>query len=217
MTPMTTPNWPQCFRRQRIRRASGLRRPWPMRDITRGAICMHAHQKVVMPEAQSPLEHPYHKDRFNYDEETDSYICPLGRRLPFTRMKRTRGISVLYRASGAVCRGCPAFGVCTRDGRHGRALEIGPHDTTLRRHRAWMRTDRARGAYARRKGLVEPVFGIIKERQAARRFLLRGLVNVALSGPCWPQPSTCAPYGKHGIARQPHVASRANSPILSPQ
>ena len=143
--------------------------------------CMLRDQKVVMPEAQSrALEHPYHKDRFNYDEETDSYICPLGRRLPFTRMKRTRGISVrLYRASGAVCRGCPAFGVCTRDGRHGRALEIGPHDTTLRRHRAWMRTDRARGAYARRKGLVEPVFGIIKERQAARRFLLRGLVNVA--------------------------------------
>ena len=30
-----------------------------------------------------------------------------------------------------------------------------------------------------RKQLVEPVFGIIKEQQGARRFLLRGLVNVA--------------------------------------
>ena len=134
-----------------------------------------------MPEAQSRrLDHPYHKDRFSYDETTDSYICPQGQRLDFIRIKRTGGRRVrVYRSSGVVCRGCPAFGVCTRDGRHGRALEIGPYDTALRRHRAWMGTDRAREAYARRKGLVEPVFGIIKERQGARRFLLRGLANVA--------------------------------------
>ena len=34
-------------------------------------------------------------------------------------------------------------------------------------------------AYGLRKQLVEPVFGIIKEQQRARRFLLRGLANVA--------------------------------------
>ena len=143
--------------------------------------CALRDQQVVMPEAQRrALGHPYHKDRFTYDEETDSYICPKGQWLRFTRMKRRRGIAVrLYRASGAVCRACPVFGVCTRDGRNGRALEIGPHDTALRRHRRWMRTDEARQSYDRRKGLVEPVFGIIKEQQAARRVLLRGIDNVA--------------------------------------
>ena len=49
----------------------------------------------------------------------------------------------------------------------------------LRRHRAWMSTSAAREAYKLRKQLVEPVFGIIKEQQGTRRFLLRGLVNVA--------------------------------------
>ena len=49
----------------------------------------------------------------------------------------------------------------------------------LRRHRAWMSTSAAKEAYELRKQLVEPVFGIIKEQQGARRFLLRGLVNVA--------------------------------------
>ena len=49
----------------------------------------------------------------------------------------------------------------------------------LRRHRAWMSTPAAREAYKLRKQLVEPVFGIIKEQQRARRFLLRGLANVA--------------------------------------
>ena len=49
----------------------------------------------------------------------------------------------------------------------------------LRRHRAWMSTSAAKEAYGLRKQLVEPVFGIIKEQQGARRFLLRGLANVA--------------------------------------
>ena len=85
----------------------------------------------------------------------------------------------LYRASEAVCQVCPAFGVCTRAKEIGRSLAIGPHDAVLRRHRAWMSTSAAREAYKLRKQLVEPVFGIIKEQQGARRFLLRGLVNVA--------------------------------------
>ena len=39
-------------------------------------------------------------------------------------------------------------------------------------------TEPAQAAYSRRKQLPEPVFGILKEQQAARHFLLRGLENV---------------------------------------
>ena len=49
----------------------------------------------------------------------------------------------------------------------------------LRQHRAWMSTNLAKEVYRLRKQLVEPVFGITKEQMAGRRFLLRGLVNVA--------------------------------------
>ena len=42
-----------------------------------------------------------------------------------------------------------------------------------------MSTDVCKQIYGRRKQLVEPVFGIIKEQMGAKRFLLRGLVNVA--------------------------------------
>ena len=84
----------------------------------------------------------------------------------------------MYRASGSVCRECPAFGVFTRDGTYGRGLEVGPHDAALRSHRAWMETEEAKQAYGLRKQLVEPVFGIVKEQLGARRFLLRGLANV---------------------------------------
>jgi hypothetical protein len=41
-----------------------------------------------------------------------------------------------------------------------------------------MQTEQAKTLYGRRKELVEPVFGIIKEQQGLRRFLLRSRTNV---------------------------------------
>ena len=145
------------------------------------AECDRRGQQVVVSEArQRFLTDAYHKDRFTYDEQSDSFTCPQGRRLKFLRIQHTNGVPLrLYRASGAVCQACPAFGVCTRARETGRSLAIGPHDGVLRRHRAWRTTLAAKEAYRLRKQLVEPVFGIIKEQQRARRFLLRGLANVA--------------------------------------
>ena len=144
------------------------------------AQCDRRGQEVVVPEArQRFLKDPYHKDRFIYDEHSDSFRCPQGQTLAFVRIQHTNGVPLrLYRASGGVCQACPAFKYCTRAKEIGRSLAIGPHDTVLRRHRAWMSTSAAREAYKLRKQLVEPVFGIIKEQQRARRFLLRGLANV---------------------------------------
>ena len=143
--------------------------------------CVRRGQRVVMPEPRQRLVgHPYHKDRFVYDREEDSYSCPHGQTLRFARIRRRKGTPErMYRASGAVCRACPAFGECTKDYRYGRSLAIGPYDAVLRRHRAWMETKEAKQVYDLRKQLAEPVFGIIKEQLGARRFLLRGIVNVA--------------------------------------
>ena len=85
----------------------------------------------------------------------------------------------LYLSSAEVCRACPAFGVCTKNRTQGRALGVGPHDMVLRNHRKWMSTSWAKTALKRRSPLVEAVFGILKEQMAARRFALRGLVNVS--------------------------------------
>ena len=145
--------------------------------------CERRGQQVVIPETrQRLLGDPYHKDRFTYDEHSDSYICPQGQTLSFLGIDRTRSRAPkrLYQvASATVCRTCPAFGACTKNHRHGRSLKIGPHDAVLRRHRAWMSTSEAKQAYRLRQQLVEPVFGIIKEQLGARRFMLRGITNVA--------------------------------------
>ena len=144
------------------------------------AECDRRGQQVVVPEArQRFLKDPYHKDRFTYDEHNDSFKCPQGQMLTFVRIQHVNGVPLrLYRTVGAVCQACPAFRACTSAKEIGRSLAIGPHDEVLRRHRAWMSTSEAKEAHRFRKRLVEPVFGIIKEQQGARRFLLRGLANV---------------------------------------
>lgn len=141
--------------------------------------CVERKQVIVMPEPhQGALESPYHKDYFKHDKDADTYTCPRGKVLHFQGMKKTRGtLARQYRASASVCRQCPAFGTCTKNA-HGRTMEIGPNDTLLRQHRAWMATHEAKQTYRRRKELPEPTFGILKEQMGMRQFLLRGLSNV---------------------------------------
>lgn len=147
------------------------------------AACAGAQYPVAMPESHRRAPEapdPYHKDAFVYDEQTDTYTCPQGQRLRFVGEKHAQGrpVARVYRASRAICLGCPAFGTCTKDRRHGRMLHSGPQEVALRTHRAWMATQAAKTAYRQRKQLPEPVFGILKQQQDARRFLLRGLQGV---------------------------------------
>ena len=140
-------------------------------------------QRLVMTERYpKATQGPYFKDQFRYDASTDSYLCPQGQRLPFSGIRKNNvkipGPFRVYRGSKTTCHACPAYGVCTRDGHTGRALWIGPADTLLREHREWMTTETAKTLYSRRKGLIEPVFGILKEQLGGRRFLLRGLARV---------------------------------------
>jgi len=134
-------------------------------------------QRLVMPESQmGAKDSPYHKDRFGYDAAQDRYTCPQGQVLTF-RSTKADG-SRVYRGQAAVCRACPAFGTCTTNQRHGRSLEVSQYEPELRAHRTWMATAEAQALYRRRKELAEPVFGLLKEGQGARRLLLRGLAAV---------------------------------------
>ena len=144
--------------------------------------CAERRQVVLMPDPQAPRPgKAYHKDRFAYDPEADTYTCPQGQTLTFHGLvARAAGKPTArkYRASKAACAACPVRAQCTTSITKGRSLAISPDDAALRAHRAVMATAAAGSAYRRRKTLPEPAFGILKERQAARRFLLRGLANV---------------------------------------
>ena len=171
---------------EKAEEATGTKVPMTLADSDYFAVseldkCARRGQQVVVPEVrQKSVDHPYHKDRFIYDEATDTYTCPKGQPLHFAQHQFTNRVwNRVYRASRAICLKCPAVKMCTWDGRRGRRILIGPNDSAPRRHRNWMSTETDKRKYQCRKHLVEPVFGIIKEQMGVRRFLLRGLLNVS--------------------------------------
>lgn len=138
------------------------------------------HQVLVAePQGRKREGNPYHKDHFIYDAPGDAWRCPQGQSLTFVWAERHKGgyqVRV-YQAAGKVCQQCPAFGQCTKSPQ-GRRLKMGEYEQVRQRHRELMQQEDIKSLYRRRKALVEPVFGMIKEQQGGRRFLLRGLANV---------------------------------------
>lgn len=145
------------------------------------ALCKGRGIKALMPEANARLqEGPYHKSRFAYSADEDAYTCPHGQPLTFRGMQARPGKgyeSRRYRAVPGVCRACPAFGECTKS-RSGRAIYVTPNEGLLHAHRQLMEEPESKALYSKRKQTIEPVFGIIKEQMAGRRFLLRGIEGV---------------------------------------
>ena len=82
--------------------------------------CASRGQRVAMPESQRrALRRPYHKDRFTYDESSDSYRCPQGQALRFIRIKRNHGVPM--RTVPDLRRRLPGVS-CLRDLYEGRSL-----------------------------------------------------------------------------------------------
>ena len=135
-----------------------------------------------MPESPGgmALDHLYHKDRFTCDGDSGTCSYPQGQALSLVRGRFARKTNKrMCQAPRHICQACPVAGDCLTRGSPGRSLTVSPYDVALRRRRAWMATEEARSASKMRKQLVEPVFGVIKEQQGLRRFLLRGLGNAA--------------------------------------
>ena len=144
------------------------------------AQCASSGYAVLMPETHDRKRlHPYHKKRFTYCPQSDTYLCPKGKTLSFKDAFRHRSGYRLrrYRAHGSDCVACPAFGECTAS-MDGRSIRVGEYETLLQKHRQRMAVESSEERYRRRKAIVEPVFGLLKERHHARRFLLRGRQQV---------------------------------------
>lgn len=120
----------------------------------------------------------FHKSRFKYDEEKDVFICPLGKELKFKRIKDNS--KKKYKVRVYHCqhwKDCPENTNCSKD-KMGRCIELLPHYKVLQRQIRKQKEPGNKEILAKRKQIVEPVFGIIKEVLGFRRFTVRGLEKV---------------------------------------
>ena len=130
----------------------------------------------LQPPSNATQKPAYYASRFRYDRERDRYVCPEGQAIVYVYSSQRGGRERrVYR--GQACAGCPARPDCTTNPR-GRTIERMPWAEAVEEHRQRMATDVAKERMRRRRTLIEPAFGTLKERLGLRQFLLRSLDGV---------------------------------------
>ena len=117
------------------------------------------------------------KADFRYDEQRDGFHCPGGQLL---RVKTVRGtVHRAYQAEIEACRSCAYYRRCCRSkSGAARTITSDGKEPLRRAMNERMRQPESKAIYARRKTIVEPVFGQIKN-SGFRGFGLRGKEKVA--------------------------------------
>lgn len=119
---------------------------------------------------------PFDKEHFIYDESADVFTCPAGKVLKFWYTKREpKAVYRVYRCSQ--CDSCQHFGQCTKS-KNGRSIWRRLVDKKIKAMRSKLDSDVGKAIYAKRRHIVEPVFGHIKAIIGFTGFNLRGLKKV---------------------------------------
>lgn len=132
----------------------------------RGIVPHVAAPRMVNNQGDGTL---FDRDRFHYDEASDTFSCPAGQTLARKALQKDRH-RVLYKAPPAACGACPLKSRCTPSPQ--RYVYRDLHEAVMDRMR-----QRATATVMRlRRCTVEPPFATLKYRIFGNpRFLLRGL------------------------------------------
>jgi len=117
------------------------------------------------------------KADFDYDEVEDCFSCPGGQSLALKRQTK-EGIKI-YQGVASVCADCPYENRCCQSSKgEARTLQTDDKEGLRQQMNAKMETKEAKAVYKKRKVVVEPVFGQIKN-SGFRQFSVRGREKVA--------------------------------------
>jgi transposase len=132
------------------------------------------------PAAATTKATVYSVDRFGYDPTRDVWVCPADKLLHLAPSTGQRGRPSLnqYHAAVTDCVDCPLRAACLKSGEDHRLLQAKDRRSTGAM-RFKLRQPAARRRYARRKAIVEPVFGQLKEARGFTTLSLRGLARAA--------------------------------------
>ena len=145
---------------------------------------------LVAVKDKSDKSKPPHvrKDKFKYQKETDTYLCPknelLEKQSRYKRRKKGKVISEFdrYTIRYSVCKQCPYFDDCISESlkknSHGRYIDRSIFQDALDLNRA--NTEKRKTEYRRRQAMVEHPFGTIKRGWGFGYTLLKGKEKVGI-------------------------------------
>jgi len=118
-------------------------------------------------------EDKHHVNNYSYDTDRDCFLCPRGGELHFVREDKKNRI---YRCG--LFSHCNYRLECTKS-KHSRVITVSKYHQSIRSQREKQQDDMAIKKLRRRKAIIEPIFGIIKEHLGFRRFSGRGFTNAS--------------------------------------
>jgi transposase len=117
------------------------------------------------------------KADFEYHEADNIFICPQGQVL--TMKRESQDGSRVYQGSSEVCADCPLQSRCCQSTKgEARTITTDDKEPLRQQMNSKMATEPAKAVYGKRKTIVEPVFGQIKN-SGFRGFSVRGKEKVA--------------------------------------
>lgn len=132
--------------------------------------------------ARAGVDAGFLPERFRYDGESDSYVCPEGKRLEPTRAPhdpRPGRVMLRYRARQRDCWPCPSRPrCCSGNRRYGRSIVVTTEVPAMRAFRAQQGKPELRALMAERARVAEFVNAWLKAKLGLRRFHVRGLAKV---------------------------------------
>lgn len=101
------------------------------------------------------------KADFTYNEADNTFTCPEGQVLKMSR--ESQGGKRVYQGSAQVCADCPLHSRCCQSTKgEARTISTDDKESLRQRMNTKMATASAKAIYGKRKTIVEPVFGHIK-------------------------------------------------------
>jgi transposase len=149
-------------------------------DYTRGKAKDPTNDKAK-GHTKAPSEPPIGKDQFTWHAQEQTYHCPQGHSLHYTRQRREprrHGESVVihhYQCPATHCQQCPLKSRCVKDPSKGRIVTRTEGEELLEAHRLKMATPQAQQLRKLRGQVIERGFGDAKQHRNLRRLHGRGV------------------------------------------
>jgi len=129
-------------------------------------------------------ENPFHVDNWEYNEEEDAFICPNGKKVPFSYVS-TRTDRYGFKRQFKVyecedCSGCPLRSMCTKakEGNNRKVFRNEKWEAQKEYVREKLSDEKTGEIYGKRKIDVEPAFGFLKANLGFTRMSVRGQEKV---------------------------------------
>jgi transposase len=121
---------------------------------------------------------PFHADKLQYNQQADTYTCPMGQPMRYIGQKTSRTktgyLQTHRRYQAQNCTGCPMRGPCHK-ARGDRIIERSPNLLRSKQRVRELLNSDVGIEKRKQRWQVEAVFGNLKQNKGFRRFSLRGI------------------------------------------